>query len=702
MNSNLDKDKALTYSILAHIRSKSTLIKGPLDIFVPLVKRALSKMNTEGTFRGKSISEIKYKTDHLYSIDIPIPTLDKILQQIALEINKENIVFNLYQDKSFAINGYIFTEFEEDIRKHKIEIDKLEKLFQDFCKLSEIEISDKSIFRFIEKNKISLSKYLSKIDYKNGHDYSIEAQFIEYFKRITPVYELIKEIYLGSILAGYIEYTASTAKIDVELLLDTNFILGLLDLNTPESTHTCSTLLTISQSQGYTCKVLSDTIEEIKALIKNKSEYFDQSFLQRIVYPEDIYNACERKNLSKVDLERISDNLEEKLSQLKIYIIPETTKFRNEARFSDEYKVLKKIRNSEKSALHDATALIYVKKKRGRIIYDFEKANCWFVNNAISREGNSSFDPSGKQPEIIKADDLLNILWLSNPSSKLGITDPEIIDIGLSSLISLTLNESLPKTSIIRELEDNIQKYSNDNVSDTDIIRIATRITNKQLKNIEELNELANSDKEEFVKRLQAEAKEQENIEQKRLQMLELAVEKMSKKGETYESKKKEYEEKSKTIDIERYTSKLDIESKNSEIENLKNKLLKEKNEIRKGKREKYIQNSLSNWRRKSWRELIFSILLILIFTTYICYKGNWSYEETLLIIPQFQNNIILSGIITILSFLFTAVVLKTIYDKYRNHSNIENFKKSIDIPRELQDLEYLNDEIQHSNYTLD
>jgi len=83
----MNRERAITYSLLAHIRNTGSLAKGPIDIFIPLVKRALSKMNIEGVFKGKSISEIKHYTDSLYNIDFPIPTLKKILDEICKEIN---------------------------------------------------------------------------------------------------------------------------------------------------------------------------------------------------------------------------------------------------------------------------------------------------------------------------------------------------------------------------------------------------------------------------------------------------------------------------------------------------------------------------------------------------------------------------------------------------------------------------------------
>ena len=54
-----------------------------------------------------------------------------------------------------------------------------------------------------------------------------------------------------------------------------------------------------------------------------------------------------------------------------------------------------------------------------------------------------------------------------------------ITEIGLTSTIALTLSQNLPKAKILRELDDNIHKYAEEKISDEDIVRVATRITNK-------------------------------------------------------------------------------------------------------------------------------------------------------------------------------------------------------------------------------
>ena len=37
------QNRAIAYSVLAHIYDKGTLAHGPLDIFIPIVKNALSE-----------------------------------------------------------------------------------------------------------------------------------------------------------------------------------------------------------------------------------------------------------------------------------------------------------------------------------------------------------------------------------------------------------------------------------------------------------------------------------------------------------------------------------------------------------------------------------------------------------------------------------------------------------------------------------
>lgn len=681
----MNKERAITYSLLAHIRNTGTLAKGPIDIFIPLIKRALSKMNSLGIFQGKSILEIKKTADDLYFIDFPIPVLKKILIEICKEINtNDKTHFVLYNDGAFSINEFTFIEFEEIIENQAKDIDELEDLFKQFCETSELKIENtESIFKFIEKNKFNLSKYISNSHHTNGFDYTAEAQFVNFFKKIPPIYDKIKNIYLGSIIAGYIEYNSDEAEREIELLFDTNFIVGLLDLNTPESTHTCRTLVEIAKQQKFKIRILKDTIEETKNLLDTKAEFYDKSFLQKKVNPEDVYNACDRRNLNKSDLERIADNLETSIAKFGISILFQTDKLNNEAKHTEEYRIFEKVRNSKKSALHDATALLYINKVRKIKIKDFDKVNAWFVNNSTSNDGENIFLKNGFQPESIKADDLLNILWLSNPKVNNKIEGNDLAEIGLTSIISLSLNSNLPKSKILRELDDNIHKYAKEEISDTDIIRVATRITNKQLRDIEELNTLADNDKVEFVKRLEEEANKQKRIEESRIRKLEHIFKDISIRTDELEKSKKEFQEKSKGID--KIVSEKN--NSNSKVSELEKELLREKNANREILRNAWRKKELKKWRTKTWIEFAILSLVFAFGICYISFLSNWELNKTIESIKTLNSNILISSLISIILFIFNALTIKTLIDKYRNHSNINNYISGLTIPNEMREL---------------
>lgn len=691
--------KAIAYSLLAHVKTSGTLSDGPMDIFIPLVKKGLHFMNiNKGQYKGESIAEIRKIIEEHYSIDIPIPVLKSILKKIANDINKEEKIFELYQDNGFWIKDYVFEDFDEHIEKSKKEIFVLQDMFKEFCKINNVEYNENScIIKFIEKNKASISYYLANTKKSNGNDFTVAASFVDYFRKYPQIYAQIRNLYLGSILTCYLGYEPVNANMEVTLLLDTNFIVSLLDLNTEESTHTCNKLLDICLKLGYKFKVLKDTIEETRALLAFKSNNYDKEVITKYINREDIYNACERKKLNSVDLDRISDNLESTLLEKSVITIPNTDKLRNKAKISKEYSILKKYRNTDKAALHDAMALIYVKNLRGKRTRDFEKINCWFVNNAISHDiDNEGIDAllnsedNGFQPEVIKADDLLNILWLSKPSVNLELANNDLVDMGLTSLVAFTLNESLPKARIIKELDENIQKYRKTNFSDRDVLLLATRIANRQVQNVENLNDLAKKDSDKFADKIKEEARKQEALEKERAAKFDKLFKDLSdrivelgerrKRVEENLTVQKDEEVKQKTIESQKI-----IDEKDRKIAQLKKENIQIENKRRKKLSDDYINKELSIWRRKAWiwaGVCLFIFIAAIIWLILEC-RGNFSEVDSK--IKEFSQNSIIAGGLTIFMFIINSFVTKALYDRYHNYSNIENYKRSIEIPDEYK-----------------
>ena len=663
----MEASKVITYSLLAQIRNSGNFVNSSVEIFVPIVKYALYKLITQsGVYKGASITEISTWICQYFGLDFPPAVLEKILLKIGQEINtSEELKLQVYRDGSFWIKNYSFEEFNDIYETNRQQVELVQTMFKQFCDINDVKKdSYNTIFDFVNLNKLKISNYLANRDYSvNGSKFSIEAQFVEYFRNIPGCYEVIRKIYLGSILSCYLsEYEPQDKMMsDVELLLDTNFIVSLLDLNTPESTTTCRQLLKIASSFGYSLRVLKETIKETTDLLLKKAEYFDKSFLPKLINPEDIYKACERRNLNRNDLERIADNLENILvDEYSILQIPYTVKYQNLAKSSTEYAEFKKIRNTDFAALHDIMALYYVREKRGKKkIKHFEDVNCWFVNNAINHDNSDyvGYKLRGYQPEIIRADELLCVLWFIKPDIGNGDLTDGVVDTNLNALISCTLNSSLPQASIIKELDDNIQKYKDASISDKDILRIATRITTHQLKNIEELNEIAESDSKQFVQKLKEEADKQKQEDDKRIARFEDVLKKLER-----------------------------LSSKPSDIEVEKRKRFKLINENRERDRNGYIKKQICKWRLKTWYWVggITVILLVCL----ACYLVLPSTEG----IDCFLQKKSISFIGAFILGVFDLFVIKNLYDKYCNHSNINAFKMNIIVPEELKNLNRIED----------
>ncbi len=84
-------------------------------------------------------------------------------------------------------------------------------------------------------------------------------------------------------------------------------------------------LIEVGQQLWYKFTVLNETIEEMQGLLAFKTENFDRAIIAKNINREDIYNACDRRNLNSVDLERISDKLTSILTdKYGFRIIPHT------------------------------------------------------------------------------------------------------------------------------------------------------------------------------------------------------------------------------------------------------------------------------------------------------------------------------------------------------------------------------------------
>lgn len=702
------QNRAITYSLLAHINSSRTISGGPLDIFAPLVKKALHVFLAERKNTGaESLSELAEVISELYGINMPTPVLSTILRRIAQEINEPERRLTVYSDGSFHIKQFSFEDYDEEISRCHDSYKQLENKFNNFCYLfGYAERPYSPVVDLIEKNRASVSRYLThETDDIQSSDV-IAAEFINYCKKDPVSYDQLRNLYLGSMLTCYLGYNPSEARMSVTLLLDTNFVVSLLDLNTPESTMTCRMLLDVCRNLGYTFHVMSYTIDEIRALFSAKASTFESNYLSKAIYKEDILNACSRRKLNAADLLRVSDNLENSLGSYGISIIKDLSKQRNKAKFSKEYEQFRTIRRSQSAALHDALAIQYVRDYRGgKRIQRFEDVNCWFVNNTIShyedekhRDSLVFSSDNSYQPEFIKADDLLSIIWLSSPGIDIEQAN-SIAEIGLTSLAAYTISQSLPRKRVIRELEENIEKYSKEDLTDRDIVLLSSRIASRQIDDIEGLNALANTDSTRFnsslTSEIDKEIQRQEAI-QEHYQKMEADIQKVKNTLEsTIQGSEQQLKEKEEAIlklnkektELEDNSTKRILESENKykaeqeKSHQLQSTIIAE-NERRQLQKGKYIDKKLKKWQNRPILGIVIFLLVLVGGVLWMIRTGFIGEDQA------FNNSVIIPVLISLASLFLDGYLIKLLFERKNNPELIEYFKKNLCIPEEFLPLE--------------
>ncbi len=515
----MDTNKIITYSLLAHINNSfsNKSIKNLSEIFVPLVKRVVANLYQQGITKGL-IDDLKKRVDATYSMNMPYPTLAKIMQRIASEANvaDQNRVFSFHNDRSFMIKKYVFSEFDDFMAKQDAELKFLSDTYLSYLKAQNIDAkSQPSIFEFLDKNRIGLSQFFANQAVPHlDPNYIHQAKFIESIKDSNELYAILKRVYLGSIISTYLEVDYGDVRNrELEFLLDTNFIVSLLNLHSVQSFHTCSKIIEQCKKCGYKLKVLNFTVEETRALLDRTAEGLNNVKIFEELDSDSIENACHRRRLNRTDLEKITFNLEKTLiREYGIHIIIDKDDLKGKAMASDIYKKIQARKVNPDGALHDAVAIIYVREKRGREIYRFEDACCWFVIDS-KNESLKFMKRDGKFLELIRSEDLINILWMANPKANVE----KISEIGLTQLVSITINNSLPNARVLKELDENFQKYAVDQIEAGDCIRLASNVASQTVINmhsIEVLNKLANESplkfdeqSKEYIEKVKAEEK---------------------------------------------------------------------------------------------------------------------------------------------------------------------------------------------------
>ena len=453
----MNKENLLsTYALLGYLKETSPSKAAITELYIPIVKKAMSEYASEKgmtEYKGRSLSEINLKIKTIFDIDIPLPILAKIMESIKNEINDETI-FALYQDGAFIIKSYVFESIDEVIEQEKINIDRLQQDYKLYCSENGFKFDFDELKQFILTQQIEL--FTDRRSDLLNVDYYVPKYVSERLNN-EPIFKVMSNIYLGSIIASYLEHNITDKVTDAELLLDTNFFISLIDLNTEDAYHTCTQLFALCQQLGYRFTMLNSTVNQIRVLLSNRINDFASRDFIGSVRCADVFNACIRKNLDKTKLERIKDNIQRLVEDKGIVIIKEAQikGLIDKAKKSLDYKELLQRRKNVDSALNDTVAKFYVENKRGQNVREFVDAKCWFLHNSFSPY-DYSYGRKIHERYLISANELLVLLWLSSPAQGQQIKISDVTRGGLASYITKYRRSKMPTRDTLKVIKKRV------------------------------------------------------------------------------------------------------------------------------------------------------------------------------------------------------------------------------------------------------
>jgi hypothetical protein len=481
----------ITYCLLAEIKTKNSNITSLIEVFQELVESLFANYYKEGVISGL-LDDLRNQFNNTYNIELPYPTLKIILTNLKTKYPDR---VTLYSDYSFSFEKDVFIESKKEVDKDERIIDELNIVYQKYSEKHGKKSSD--LFKFIEQSKRDLIAYVNKPDsFKPNHWDDEVVEFINFIVEIDKFKKVFEKLVMGSLISAYFELNLENSVVKKTLLLDTNFVISLMDLHSEESYITTSSILSLAKKAGFSLEILPETIKEIRNLLGRKAVKVDKVSIFSSQRKHTIEAGCSRRKLRGSDLLLFSERVEFFLREKEVSIISED---RNSQLLEDieQTEIFKKLNQrpfNKDGVLHDAIAMRYVKELRSNAERSFAEINSFFVTDS---EGflENKISHSTHLPYIIRAEELLNILWLCNP-----ILDSSILASNVSKILTLHLEKKLPDKEMLSKIDAKLENYADYAIDEEACADLAINIAELDTKQLVAL--LNTEEKDQFKERL--------------------------------------------------------------------------------------------------------------------------------------------------------------------------------------------------------
>ncbi len=648
------------------------------ECFLPIVESALICNEINQSISFLHLQSVLHEAYHL---NVPKSTLKKLLDLLQDQkkikfIDKRKIV--LCRDQ---LNNTFFDKREE--RESLIEDFFI--AFNDFLISNEIDVPLSEIKQasceWLYVNSLELAYFINNgvlgNDVKNvSWEYS--SQLIEFLLDIQEKnsihFKTFLLLYNGAVQSSLLNF--ETDKINnicessipfKNIILDTNFILRMLDLQSEFDCSVAKETLSALKSQNTKFFILDQTLTEvqnsIKSYLSDSAPYvqYTQVYLQghkirmtgfweaarRGVSRSSIFEKSKRENLKNsilelIDVTFIDDFDDSKISNTEI-----------------ESLVLSKKRDSygEKQARHDLSMIKYCKKHRNRPISSVTDISWWVLTNdeklTFWNQQNNDY-----YQECLTEIQLSNLMWLQgNRNDNLGLTQ---------TIVSLSTNASITYNDI-EQFAKKVHKYQQKNENSTENLdKISLLFAS---------NMLTTSD----IQKISSEDDALEQMLEVKVSAIQEAQELQKQQGEKLSTENELLIQKNKILSVKlektQYERKIDKYKRDlSDLQHEQENINKELNIL------KILDESKDKINKSSGRLVTIFLLISLVILSILYIKFGYplvlSIIEKINFISEFAQDVILF-IVPILLYIIYYIFVGIVFGKLLSPKELFNEIKS-------------------------
>lgn len=404
------------------------------DGLKPLVKTAIVELAKEGERHKYMFNELRNKINSLFPVNINSAMLNKLLSSLK----KDGTI------SDYKVRDSVVVDNIDDLSNEVVNNDyELQNFFEGFCsylrqkgRQPEIEKIQEEICNLIFSRSTDLAEFMNKTanreDVIQETDSETIIDFLDYLllceREHTRDSLLYKRLYNGAVQASLLGFTPTTvddvAKMNIAtVILDTNFIVRLLGLQTPIENDMAKELWTALDNLGTEFIVLQSSIDEVKKSIKKfVTAYEPYQSGTRILRNRNI-RSCGYLSAIQCGSTSLSHLQELTTTSVVAESLRENWKC---SFFDDDY-----IQNSEEvnaliaaidrdgygkdSAKHDLSLIkhcIALRKEKQTFRSSAGKSGIWVLteDNKLCRYSHQNAD---EVQECISETQLSNLLWLT-------------------------------------------------------------------------------------------------------------------------------------------------------------------------------------------------------------------------------------------------------------------------------------------------